>query len=172
MQKGTLKIVTGDATQPQIENNEVTIIPHVCNNKNCFGAGFVLALDKKWKQPKQVYRELFKDYPDEQSILGTCQLIQVESNIFVLNMIAQDGIGRKGEPERPLRYVSLTKCMVKALYEIQKKIENGQIKQGIKISFSAPMFGSGLAKGNFNYIKELIQEIWIDKGYDVTIYQL
>jgi hypothetical protein len=179
-----LKTVVGDATNPQIGVNEVAIIPHVCNNKNRWGAGFVLALNKKWKEPQQAYRELFKGYPDmkgfpvgstkerfEKSVLGTCHLVQVEPNIFVLNMIAQDGTGREGEPERPLKYAALTLSMTKALDRIDNKIRIGMIKPGTKISFHAPMFGSGLAGGNFNYIKELIQEIWVDNGYDVTVYE-
>jgi len=34
----------------------------------------------------------------------------------------------------------------------------------------APLFGSGLAGGNWDFIEELINEIW--DGYDITVWQL
>ena len=58
---GKMIIKKGDATNPtKLYDNEISIIPHVCNNKNRWGAGFVLALNKKWPIVEEKYREIFE----------------------------------------------------------------------------------------------------------------
>ena len=48
-----INYVIGDATAPQGEGNK--IICHICNDVGGWGAGFVMALSKKWKQPVEEY---------------------------------------------------------------------------------------------------------------------
>ena len=46
----------GDVLEGITENNidETRILLHICNNRGGWGAGFVLALSKKWKQTLNV----------------------------------------------------------------------------------------------------------------------
>lgn len=172
----TGKMITkkGDATNPvKLYENEISIIPHVCNNKNRWGAGFVLALNKKWKEPSITYRKLFEDAildditieQFEEQILGTYQITHVGPSLYVLNMIAQDGTGREGEKEVPIRYFALAKCMSNFANKIKKLCGN------FPVVFHCPMFGSGLAGGDFEFIKELMRECWLENGFDVVVYQ-
>ena len=159
-----LKYTIGDATNPQSLDSDIMIIPHVCNNKNRWGAGFVLALSKKWEEPEEAYHKFFRLYSKDRPALGENTLVQVEVNTFVLNMIAQDGTGYAGEPRRPLRYKDLAKCMSKGAQELKR------IFSDKKVSFHCPQFGAGLAGGDWNFIETLIKEIWVDSGFDTTVY--
>ena len=76
--------VIGDATHPIGEGEKYII--HVCNDVGGFGAGFVLSLSKRWKEPEKVYREQ-KNYT-----LGKIEVIRVEKDICVVNMIAQHDV--------------------------------------------------------------------------------
>jgi len=132
----------GDATNPQGEGN--MIIPHIVNDLGAWGAGFVLALSKKWNAPENVYRLNAKH---DNIQLGTIHTIQVESNIYVCNMVGQHGIGYdKGVP--PIRYDALKQCLI----EVNKLAIN------INASLHCPKFGAGLAGGNWSEIEKIIEE--------------
>ena len=76
-----IEYVIGDATDPQGDGKK--LIVHVCNNVGAWGAGFVMALSKKWKAPEKVYRAQ-KEY-----ILGTVRMVEVEKDVFVCNLICE-----------------------------------------------------------------------------------
>jgi hypothetical protein len=81
-------------------------------------------------------------------------------------MIAQSGIKNYENP-KPIKYVALMNCMLKVKdLIIEKKREN----VGTKISIHCPKFGSFRAGGNWDFIEELIFEIWIANKIDVTVY--
>jgi hypothetical protein len=50
---------------------------------------------------------------------------------------------------------------------VGKYIQNNFDKES-KIQIHAPKFGCGLAGGNWNFIENLIQDIW--NSYNITIY--
>lgn len=49
-----IQYTTGDATQPLADGAK--IICHVCNDIGGWGAGFVVALSRKWSEPERAYR--------------------------------------------------------------------------------------------------------------------
>lgn len=131
------------------ENKPAIIIPHVCNNLGAWGAGFVVPLGQHYPDAKESYLKCNKT-------LGHTDIASLPNNLFVANMIAQDGVGGK----RPLRYDALTFCMhaVRA-FATEKQAH-----------IHAPLFGSGLAGGNWNFITQLILDVWGDLS--VSIYYL
>ena len=51
MTKGRLTIVVGDVTSPQFTSpGEIAVIPHICNNKNIWGSGFLVRSGKNQKE--------------------------------------------------------------------------------------------------------------------------
>lgn len=148
-----IKYVVGDATRPI--GDGLKLILHVCNNVNAWGAGFVIALSKRWPQPEKAFRSL---RPDQRK-LGTIQCVAVTEDITVVNMIAQEGICSEKYGKVPIRYESVRECL-KTVNEIALK-SNATIH--------APRFGSGLAGGKWEEIEKIILET-ID--VDVTIYDL
>jgi len=103
-----INYLIGDATKP-IKTGEKRIIAHICNDKGGWGAGFVLALSKKWKLPEQMYRSV----PITELILGDVQFVPVESDIIVANMIAQHGYRNDNNGKPPIRYGALADALRK-----------------------------------------------------------
>ena len=104
---GKLTVVKGDATTPTLEIGETAIIPHVCNDAGGWGAGFVLALSKKWPGPESEYR---LGYGKGQALLGTVNYVKVTENIVIANMVGQHNYQSDANP-RPLKYDKLVSCM-------------------------------------------------------------
>lgn len=164
MDRGQLITVVGDATDPNQPANENIIIPHVCNDIGAWGAGFVLALSRKWDEPERDYLNYCKTH--KSNILGETIFTNVGNDIWVANMIAQRGVDGF-ETTRPLRYASLVTCM-------QSVTEYGWHIASIvggPVSIHCPKFGSALAGGNWEFITALIQDLWLDCGFDVTVYE-
>jgi hypothetical protein len=149
------------------DNSSTTIfIPHVCNNINLFGAGFAKYIGDKFPVVKENFHLL-----GNKAILGYTQYIRVSSNksnktnIFVCNMIAQNGtINPKNS--RPLNYSSLVFCMNDIKNKLISLAQNNI--NDIPYEIHAPKFGSGLAGGNWNFIENIIEDIWSD--FPVYVY--
>jgi len=144
----------GDATSPRGTGNK--IIAHICNNKNRWGAGFVLALSAKWGYPEQFYRAR-QTYP-----LGDVDVLSVDQDddgnvLYVANMIAQHDIKPDLDGNPPIRYDALRTALSKV----------NKIAMEKNATIHAPRFGSGLSGGNWEIIEEIIKEVIT---VDVTIY--
>ena len=153
----TIMYVKGDATEPQGDGRK--IICHICNDVGGWGAGFVLALSAKWKLPEQSYRALFNpNVPAEDRTLGRVRMVYVEDDIMVANMIGQSGIKWVGNLP-PIRYDAVRKALtsVNAFAD-----EHG-------CTLHAPMFGTGLAGGEWEEIEKIINEV---VTVPITIYVL
>lgn len=130
--------VKGDATAPQ--GGGCKLLCHIVNNKSAWGAGFVLALSRKWRAPEYYYRRMRKP------ILGNVQFVEVEPDVIVCNMIAQvlgskDGIN--------IRYMALHKCLI--------AVNEYAVKHGCSVH--APRFGSGLSGGNWLTVEKMINKL-------------
>lgn len=142
-----MKTITGDLFANLPEDKKL-VIPHVCNDIYLMARGFVVPLCERWPQVKTEY--VLHKYP-----LGKTQFLHVEDNITVANMIAQHETIRT--IEKPIRYAALVKCMEEVLEYCQS---NGY-------GVICPKFGSDMARGNWDFIVELIDEIW--GTLDVTV---
>lgn len=154
-----IKYNKGDLFGPVAKLAEPVIIPHICNDVGAWGAGFVVPLGRCYPQARTKYLEWFNHRLPNDFALGETQLVQVrqDSPIVVANMIGQHKIGFKA-----IRYIQLGKCLEHVAGFAMAT--NSQIH--------APMFGAGLAGGDWNIVEELINESWIMRGIDVTIYYL
>lgn len=138
----------------ETESPKKVILPHCVNNANLMGSGFVVPLYTRWPQVKSSYHAW-----DQK--LGATQFIYVDNEeddslLVVANMCAQNGISYRSSGSRefvntkPIRYLALANCMsdVKILADKTKSI------------IVCPKFGSDRAGGTWNFIEELIDEIW------------
>lgn len=165
MDKGILTNVIGDVTTPQKEKeNEIVVITHCCNNEKKWGAGVVLAISRKWKEPEQIYRN-FCDANDGLPILGRVCYARIYGDLTVANMIGQDGTVSESNPI-PIKYKALASCMA----EVANRIDMIKFKTNKPVVIHCPKFGSDLAKGDWGFILELIREIWLEAGIDVVVY--
>ncbi len=139
--------IKGDVTNPfETQPNVIKIIPHVCNDMVVIGSGVALGLARKWPKVKQ---------QNKSTTLGECEFIIVEIDKVVVNMISQHQTIR--ENPKPIRYTALVKCMI-AVRDYVKTLQ----KYGDKVEIHAPKFGSLRSGGTWEFIEELINEIWQD----------
>jgi len=144
-------------------------IPHVCNNIDLFDAGFAYQVAQRYPVVKTDYHLLGKNFLLNN--LGYTQIIKVyqdphyRHSLFFVNMIAQNGV-RSFSNKRPLNYFALGQSM----HKLSQYIHNntGFASKNENIEIHCPKFGSGLAGGDWSFIKELIHDIW--GKFFVTIY--
>ena len=148
----------GDATRPTVPGNK--IIAHICNDQGKWGAGFVLAVSSRWKQPEESYREC----PEEWR-LGVVQVVPVEDQISVANMIAQHGTQRmygsfgSGAQIPPIRYGALRACLATV----------NDIAYRTNATIHMPRIGCGLAGGRWDEVEAIIKDVI---SVDVYVYDL
>lgn len=151
-------LVKGDATKPRGSGNR--ILAFVVNDRAPrWGAGFGLAVRRKWQHVQDEFISWVENYPD-QFRLGNIYLTGIESNFTAAQLIAQHGYGDSPKPR--IRYKALSECL--------EKLATVAIKQ--RASVHMPQIGSGQARGYWPIIFEMIEEALSQKGVEVTIYEL
>lgn len=168
-----VKYVEGDMFGPLSTDSfkGATILPHVCNDKGGFGAGFVVPLSRAYPKVRHSYLgwEDNRNHihgPDDNPPfrLGETQFVNVNDTLFVANMVAQTLGG-----VRPLFYNHLARCMDAVANFVIERNDAREYQSRIV----APMFGSNLAGGDWNIIEKLIEDCWIRRGItDITIYYM
>ena len=148
-----INYLIGDATKPIGDDNK--IIPHVCNNENRWGKGFVLALSKSWSEPESCYRRMSKI----ERVLGHTQFVSVGNRIIVANMIAQHGCGYDDEGNPPIRYDALKECLIKV----------NDMAVMMKATLHMPRIACGLSGSSWDKILPIIEETIT---VDVYVYDL
>jgi O-acetyl-ADP-ribose deacetylase (regulator of RNase III) len=162
--------VKGDATRPRVLRGRRVIV-HVCNDKGGWGAGFVLAISKRWEEPERRYRKWASTGHELNAgafELGNVQWCLVRDDrpesagdpINVVNMVAQDGYGTPGRI--PLRYDALEKCLLKVAAEVKDP--------GGECSVHLPRIGCGLAGGTWAEVGPIVEKALA--GVDVYVYDL
>lgn len=151
-----IKYITGDATSPL--GNGSKIIVHICNDIGGWGKGFVMAISKKWKEPEKQYRDWFKS--QKGFVLGAVQFVQVESDLWIANVIGQHKIRKDENGNPPIRYDAVKQ----GLEEVCAKAKE------LEASAHMPRIGCGLAGGKWEKIEPLIGKTLIDSEINVTVY--
>ena len=128
----------GDATRSIGEGNK--IICHSCNDIGAGGAGFVLAVSKRWKEPEEAYRKMNA----EGRTLGTTMIVPAEDDISVANMIAQRGVGFSSDGQLPIRYGALRAAFAAA----------NNVAYKTNATPHMPRIGCGLAGGKWNEVEK------------------
>lgn len=165
-----INYIKGDATRPLPGKSRVII--HICNTEGGWGAGFVVALSRRWTAPECQYRLWFVDKTHHRYgdfALGNVGWARVEPGLWVANMIAQAGYGKFGKAQHktdeeadlpPIRYTALRSCLVKV----------AEVARLTGSTIHAPRIGCGLAGSSWDQIEPLIQETMSD--LQVSIYDL
>ncbi|MGV9310731.1 macro domain-containing protein [Streptomyces sp. NPDC003691] len=156
-----VEYVRGDATAPVGEGPRV--IAHVCNDMGGWGAGFVVALSRRWREPERAFRRWYRDRAHSGFGLGAVQLVQVEEELWVANMVGQHGIltaRTRGVAEVPVRYEAIDT----ALEEVAVRAA------GLGASVHMPRIGCGLAGGRWERVEPLVRARLTDRRIPVTVY--
>lgn len=153
--------VTGDATLPVGEGPKLLV--SLSNDKGGWGAGFVLAISRRWKEPERMYRTWAHqgEFDGVPFALGQIQLVQVADNLTVVNLIGQQGYWRRGSPP-PVRYDAIRYGLARVR---ERALELGA-------SVHMPRIGCGLAGGSWTNVEPIIEEELCAHDISVTVYDL
>ena len=142
----------GDATIP---GHRPAIIFHVNNSIGGWGRGFVISLSNRYPEPEKAYREWFKTGNPQ---LGDHQFVQVKPDLWVANIIGQEGVRWQGK-KPPIRYESLEKGL-KSAYDFA--LENG-------LTVACPRLGCVLAGGQWREIEAILKKVMTVETYVYTL---
>ena len=154
-----IQYAAGDATRPVGDGPKVIV--HICNEVGGWGAGFVVAISKRWPEPEAAYRRWHKGMGDVPFALGEVQFVEVEPSLWVANMIAQRNVVAAGGLP-PVRYEAVESALTKV----------AQFANERDATVHMPRIGCGLAGGKWEEIERIVQSTLVDRGIDVTVYDL
>lgn len=149
-----ISYVRGGALEPRTKPAHIV---HIVNDARLWGAGFVVALSKKWPTPEQVYRNAAV------LELGKCLAIEVEEGVTVVNMIAQHGIyspGHRAHQNNPIVYDALYRCLK----------QSAQDAKAVGASLHMPKIGAGLARGDWTIISGIIESACREHQVNAHVY--
>jgi O-acetyl-ADP-ribose deacetylase (regulator of RNase III) len=155
----SINYVKGDASVPRGKGSK--IIAHVVNDtaRKWGGRGFAKHVSKKWPE---VYKDFIHWCKEDlyNFDLGNAHLYEHSDNLYVYSMVCQHGYGKSVKPR--IRYNALRK----SLYQLY------DVATDFSASVHMPRIGCGHAGGDWFIVSEIIEEILINKGVKVTIYDL
>jgi O-acetyl-ADP-ribose deacetylase (regulator of RNase III) len=161
------KYIQGDLfSSAHYQNHEPVVIAHVCNNLGMWGAGFAKTFKQRYPKAFTEFSQWFTTEKKKgSSLLGMSQLVTlVENNgasLYACNMVAQAGLYSKSN-QHPLQYDSLQHCLT-ALERFCKH-SNATVYM--------PKIGSGLARGDWGYICDLIVNNLSIRDIAVSIFEV
>lgn len=155
----TLSYVRGDATLPR--GGGPKIIAHVCNDIGGWGRGFVLALSQRWLEPEAAYRQWYANRESNDFDLGAMQLVSVEPDLWVANIIGQQGI-HDSEDGPPVRYWAIEAGLADLADEAD----------AMGATVHMPRIGCGLAGGEWSLVEAIVDRTLSSAGIAVTVYDL
>lgn len=142
-----IKYIKGNLFErPAPDDDTIRYICHVANDMRVMGSGFALELVKKYPLVKEC---------NVSEYLGELEFINVAKHLVVCNMVAQHQTIRQNG--KPIRYSALVQCMEK----VKAAVSHARTA-GFNVEIVGPKFGSDRARGNWDFIEELINEIWAE----------
>lgn len=154
----SVNFLRGNALEPR--GTGTRIIAQIVNDKTPnWGAGFARAVRDKYPSVQKDFKEWAALNP-ESFKLGNTHTSVASNELYIVSMVAQHGYGESTKPR--IRYAALREC----LYQLKEVA----LDRGAQVHM--PRIGTGYAGGNWGYILELLDEILVRNGIEVTIYTL
>lgn len=155
--QGSIRFAVGDATKPYGSGKK--IIAHIVNDRSpIWGAGFGLAVRRKWPAVQADFKERVLSNPREFR-LGAILSSVVKDQLLIVHMVAQHGFGKSRTPR--IRYGALQSCLEQLAHLAER--ENAAVHM--------PRIGCGEAGGSWPIIQELIEQTLI-RNVHVSVYDL
>lgn len=132
------------------------VIVHVVNDRGACCAGFFKALATKYPHAKRSYYN-----NAEAQSLGSHYLDMTYDNLWVAHLCAQHGLPSKDNPQ-PLSYWALDSVLSGLAAHLRSLRHPGTL-------VVMPRIGAGLARGNWNKIKDMI--IGVDWCVPVLVFE-
>ena len=148
-----IRYLEGDALWPSTPGHK--IVAFVVNDKaKKWGGGFALEVRKAWPHVQDAFER------EGDLSLGSIHVTEVSDDITAVAMVAQHGY-RPG-PRPGIRYPALNTSLSRL----------GDVALDRGASVHMPLIGAGQAGGDWEVIKELIQDNVVQHGISATVYIL
>ena len=152
-----INYLRGDATEPR--GNGPKIVAQVVNDKGLtWGAGFALAVRKKWPQVQHAFTSWRTDQIGR--TLGSLHAFSVTPLVAVASLVAQHGYGPSPGPR--IRYAALESALNRL----------SVVALETQSSVHMPRIGCGEAGGSWEIVQYLIEEQLTSRGIEVYVYDL
>jgi hypothetical protein len=119
-----------------------------CNNIGAYGAGVSGVISKKWPLVESFYRKKYleyKDYTGQSGLpMGLIMVVEVESNLSVVNIIGQEGLRSRSNP-KPVRWGSIS-------IGLNRLLEHYPVG-----TYHLPLIGCGLGGGKEWELMEVLK---------------
>lgn len=135
-----------------------TIIAHIVNDRTAnWGGDFSQALRERYPTAQKQFLQWASSSPLHLR-LGRVHLSDLGGGREVASLIAQHGYGPSPIPR--LRYAALRDCLAVLSREAGKR----------RASVQMPRIGTGMAGGNWSFVRQLVDESLIREGVAVTVF--
>ena len=153
-----IEYLVGDAREARGTGKRV--IAHIVNDGTArWGAGFALQVAKEWSFIQEEFQEWVNQ--DRRNLsLGKVHCAKIDDDLSIVHMVAQKGYGPSGKPR--IRYADLGDAL-RQLHEIASS-------QGASVHM--PRIGTGQAGGNWELIRDLVDEHLVRRRTPVFVYAL
>jgi len=152
-----IKRVHGNVLEPRGVGSK--IICQLVNDKAIkWGGGVARSAAKKFPAAQQKFMEAIIELPAADR-LGSTIFSQANDELVIASLIAQQGYGKSLFPR--IRYAELESCL-------EKVVEKSATTSA---SIHMPKIGTGAAGGDWDMIYEMIDDIMVRSGLEVTIYE-
>ena len=142
-----------------ILDTDCDIICHQVNCQGVMGAGLAKQIKEKYLEAYTYYRHFCYITYNKSTLLGNIQKIECHDGRNVVNMFSQEKYGRD---RQYTDYQALEKC-IRKVSELAPHYENG-------VAFPYGL-GCGLAGGDWNIVKGLIEKYFKDSEIVCKIYK-
>lgn len=138
--------LTGDASNPIGERP--CIITHVVNNVPAWGAGFVMAVSKRYPVDRSLYMDWVRGWGPftEPAVFGGILPLEHDDGVTDVLLLAQNNIGRMRDGI-PLDYDALASALAKLA------------EYGPDQPIHMPRIGCGLAGGTWDRVGPMVDDI-------------
>ena len=154
-----IKYAIGDATNPIRSGDNEVVILNLLSDLGVWGAGFHKSIDRSFgKGPRQHVLDV---HSKRWLALGSVLFIRVAPDIRLANLVAVRGL-RSPFSNSPVDYDALRTAM--------RRMVDVLPREGVE--FHSPRLGKSPQNANWNTVSQIIEEVIVSRGYEVTVYDL
>lgn len=131
------------------------LICHQVNENGVMGGGLALQIAKKYPDVERAYINFCKVAPSPLDLLGDSQPFQYEPGKWIVNCFTQQNFTTRLDLIRAVFHHLLYICKL--------------LNYSIAIPYK---YGCGIAKGNWEEVSKVFEELSNEYGIDISVYQL
>lgn len=153
-----IRLLHGNVLAPRGSGQKI-LCQMVNDRAKRWGGGVARQAAKRFPEAHNNFTQSFLEIPRIQR-LGRVIFNEVDDEIKIASMIAQEGFGQSSTPR--IRYSALEQCLA----TVSSRALDEQA------SIHMPRIGTGAAGGDWDTIQEMLDDTMIRAGLSVTIYDL